>query len=189
MKWLLGCMVLAGHLAAKEQIIDQQENYFLTSTSYKIAPKVNPITGEYSEEEVDLVVAGAQPLSLRRFYNHCAPYDPRYASWRYNPECFFVANLEWRGQEIFAAVGEADGSVSHFKRSGTESYVFQFVAPQGFVTTANGQEHPLNTKIHYWRLGDPKDKPRFQYVGTITDGSGRVRSFSSPMHRWTGFER
>ena len=36
-------------------------------------PKVNVSTGEYVEEAVDLVVAGAQPLSLRRFYNHLEP--------------------------------------------------------------------------------------------------------------------
>ncbi|MCC5832529.1 MAG: hypothetical protein JJU12_05755 [Chlamydiales bacterium] len=33
-------------------------------------PKVNVVTGEYCEEERDFVVAGAQPLSIRRFYNH-----------------------------------------------------------------------------------------------------------------------
>lgn len=77
---------------AKEKILDKRENFFRTSTDYQITPKVNPITGEYAEEEVDLIVAGAEPLSLRRFYNHFSPYDPRYASWRYNPEHFFVAN-------------------------------------------------------------------------------------------------
>ncbi len=71
---------------SKEQVLDKRQNYFLTKTDYKIAPKVNPITGEYTEEEVDLVVAGSQPLSSRRFYNSSAPYDPRYATWRYNPE-------------------------------------------------------------------------------------------------------
>ncbi|NGX61670.1 MAG: hypothetical protein K940chlam9_01159, partial [Chlamydiae bacterium] len=46
--------------ASKEVILDTQENYFLTSTDTRITPKVNPITGEYCEEEVDLVVAGSQ---------------------------------------------------------------------------------------------------------------------------------
>lgn len=80
--------------ASKELILDKRQNFFLTSTDYKIAPKVNPITGEYCEEELDLVVAGSQPISVRRFFNSSSPYDPRYATWRYNPECFFVANLE-----------------------------------------------------------------------------------------------
>lgn len=172
--------------ASKERVLDQRQNYFLTSTDYRITPKVNPITGEYCEEELDLVVAGSQPLSVRRFYNSCAPYDPRYASWRYNPESFFVANLEWGGQEIFAAIGEVDGSVCSLKRSATIPYTFDFELPKSFaISGSTGQSHPLNTEISYYRLGDHKDKHRFQYMGTIVDGSGRERSFASPMHRWT----
>lgn len=72
--------------ATKERVLDKRENYFLTSTDYRITPKVNPVTGEYCEEELDLVVAGSEPLSVRRYSNSNAPYDPRYASWRYNPE-------------------------------------------------------------------------------------------------------
>ena len=62
--------------AKKEHTLDQRENYFLTSTDSPITPKVNPITGEYCEEATDLVVAGSQPLSIRRFYNSSDPYDP-----------------------------------------------------------------------------------------------------------------
>lgn len=170
---------------SKEHIIDKRENYFLTSTDYKIAPKVNPITGEYCEEEVDLVVAGSTPLSVRRFHNSSSPYDARYASWRYNPEAFFVANMEWKGQEIFAAIGDIDGSVCSLKPS-KFSGTFDFQLPKGFaISGSDGTSHPLNIKIDYWKLGDPKDKNRFQYMGTITDGSGRKRTFASPMHRWT----
>ena len=61
--------------ASKEHVLDQRQNYFLTSTDYRITPKVNPITGEYCEEELDLVVAGSQPLSIRRFYNSSSPYS------------------------------------------------------------------------------------------------------------------
>ncbi len=173
--------------ASKEHVLDKRQNYFLTSTDYQIAPKVNPITGEYCEEELDLVVAGAQPLSVRRFYNSNSPYDPRYATWRYNPESFFVANMEWGGQEIFAAIGDVDGSVCSLKRSATIPYTFDFELPKSFATSGvSGQSHPLNTKINYYRFGDPKDKKRFQYMGTISDGSGRERSFASKMHRWTG---
>ena len=52
------------------------------------------------------------------------------------------------------------------------------------MVSGDGTSHPLNTKMSYWRKGDPKDKQRFEYIGTITDGSGRERSFASPMHRW-----
>lgn len=173
-------------LGSKEYVLDQRQNFFLTSTDYRIAPKVNPITGEYCEEELDLVVAGSQPLSVRRFYNSSSPYDPRYATWRYNPESFFVANLEWKNQELFAAIGDLDGTVCSLKPSATLSYTFDFQIPKNFaISSADGTSHPLNTKINYWRKGDPNDKQRFQYIGTITDGSGRERAFVSPMHRWT----
>ncbi|MBS0623525.1 MAG: RHS repeat protein [Verrucomicrobia bacterium] len=171
---------------SKEHILDQRQNYFLTSTDYKINPKVNPITGEYCEEEVDLVIAGCQPLSVRRFYNSSSPYDSRYANWRYNPESFFVANLEWGGQEIFAAIGDIDGSICLLKSSNNQACEFDFQTPANFtISSSDGSSHPINTKISYWRKGDPKDKKRFQYIGTITDGSGRKRTFASPMHRWT----
>jgi YD repeat-containing protein len=173
---------------SKENVLDQRQNYFLTSTDFRIAPKVNPITGEYYEEELDLVVAGSQPLSVRRFYNSSSPYDPRYATWRYNPESFFVANLEWGGQEVFAAIGDMDGSVCSLKPSTTLSYTFDFQIPKSFaISGSDGKIHPLNTQINYWRFGDPKDKHRFQYMGTIKDGSGRKRAFASPMHRWTHY--
>ena len=42
--------------ASKEHVVDERENYFQTSTSYKISPKVNPITGDLIEEEADLIV-------------------------------------------------------------------------------------------------------------------------------------
>lgn len=171
---------------SKERTLDRRENYFLTSTNYRVHPKVNPVTGEYCEEEVDLIVAGSEPISIRRYYNSNAPYDPRCASWRYNPECFFVANLEWGSQETFASIGDTDGSVCSFKRSTYSQNVFDFEVPKSLtIFQPDGQSHPLNTKIQYWRYGDPKDKKRFQYMGTITDGSGRQRSFASAMHRWT----
>jgi YD repeat-containing protein len=195
MKWIVVFLALCSSLiaeedfcdieASKEKVLDTRENYFLTSTDYRITPKVNPISGEYCEEEMDLVVSGSQPLSLRRFYNHFSPYDPRYASWRYNPESFFVANLEWSGQEIFAAIGEADGGICSYQRSNANPNLFDFHPSKNFITSGDGTTHPLNTKISYWRIGDPKDKHRFQYQGIISDGSGRVRSFTSPMHRWT----
>jgi hypothetical protein len=121
-------------LKAKETILDHRENFFLTSTDYRIIPKVNPISGEYCEEEMDLMVAGSQPLSIRRFYNHLAPYDPRYASWRYNPESFCVANLEWKNQEIFAAIGDSNGSICSFQRSNANHYVFDFHPSKNFIT-------------------------------------------------------
>ncbi|MCC5832531.1 MAG: RHS repeat-associated core domain-containing protein [Chlamydiales bacterium] len=166
---------------SKEHILDQQENHFLTSTDCRIAPKVNPVTGEYCEEEIDLVVAGSQPLSLRRFYNHTTPEDPRYARWRYNPESFLVANLEW-DKEFFAAVGEIDGSIHSLKPSDKPG-VFTF-QPSKDVISFPGAVHPLNLTLNYTKKISTKDGKLFQYQGTLTDGTGRVRTFLSPMHRW-----
>jgi len=166
--------------ASKQTVIDHRENYFQTSTPYKISPNVSPITGDLIEEEIDLVVAGCEPLSIRRFYNHTAPYEPRSGGWRYNPEAFFVANFEWAGQETFAAAGTADGSITSFKPSAN---VCSF-NPEGFINfTPSGQTHPLNTKINYSRVPSKK-KGYFSYRGEIVDGSGAKRSFDSGPHCW-----
>lgn len=58
-------------------VLNKQENYFQTSTPPKIGFNVNPITGDLIEEEQDLLVAGCEPLSLHRFYNHLGIYEPR----------------------------------------------------------------------------------------------------------------
>ena len=63
--------------------------------------KVNPITGEYVEEETDLEVPGCEPLSFRRFYGHFNPPDPRYEGWRINPATSLVANFQWKKSPVF----------------------------------------------------------------------------------------
>ena len=166
--------------AYKQHVVDQRENYFQTSTPYKISPNVNPITGDLIEEEIDLVVAGCEPLSVRRFYNHTAPYEPKSGGWRYNPEAFFVANFEWAGQETFAAAGFADGSITPFHPAAN----FCTYDPKHFTNfTPTGQTHPLNTKINYYRAPS-KEKGYFSYRGEIVDGSGARRSFDSGTHCW-----
>ncbi|MCC5832258.1 MAG: RHS repeat protein [Chlamydiales bacterium] len=172
---------VAGLEVSKDYVLDQQENHFLTSTGCRINPKVNPLTGEYCEEEIDLVIAGSQPLSLRRFYNHTTPEDPRYARWRYNPECLLVANLEW-DKDFFAAIGENDGSILSLKPSG-RSRIFTFQPEKGFIHSS-GSAHPLNYNLSYEKIQSPKDKRSFQFKGIIADGTGRIRTFLSPMHRW-----
>jgi len=199
MRYFFLCLIFSSALFANEegleliastnQVTDKQQNYFLTSTAYKINPRVNPITGTYTEESLDLVVAGAQPLSVRRFHYNQAPYDPRYASWSYNPEAHFVANFEWQEQERFAAVGEFDGSVRCLK--GKErgylwgKYRFdQKDQTLGCNFASTGQSHILNLKINYKKIYQAKDKNRFMWSGTILDGTGRKRIFRSLFHRW-----
>ena len=166
----------------RNQTIDQRENYFQTSTPHKITPKVNPITGDLIEEEADLVVAGCEPLSVRRFYSHTATYEPKTGGWRYNPEAFFVANFEWPGQETFAAAGDSDGSIASFKPSTSDTCTFS--CPKGFSNfNPTGQTHPLNTKINYHKAPDKK-KGYFSWIGEIVDGSGTKRLFDSGKHCW-----
>lgn len=168
--------------SSETSLLNERKNYFLTSTDYKIIPKVNPITGEYCEEELDLVVTGITPLSIRRFYNSKAPYDPRYAHWRYNPESFFVANFEWPEQKIFASIGDYDGSICSFKHTDSSFYLLDI--PKNFLFIHNeGSSHSLNTTVHYQKIIDSKNKQH--YEGTITDGTGRIRSFCSESHSWT----
>jgi len=137
----------------------KRENYFQTSTPYKITPNVNPITGDLIEEETDLIVAGIESLSVRRFYNHTATYEPRYGGWRYNPESYLVANFEWSHQECFAAIGAFDGSIASFKPSAAP-HTYAFNLSKGFVSShPNGQSHPLNTTINYHKVGDYNISP------------------------------
>lgn len=170
--------------ASSVKVLDTQENHFLTSTDFQITPKVNPVTGEYTEESCDLVIAGCQPLSLRRFYNHLAPHDSRYGGWRYNPESFLAANFEWEPKDLFACVGEANGSIISFKQDPSSFSHYQFEVTPEFSYFSTGQTHPLNTHITFTKAWDPKDSRRFEYRGIIKDGSGRERIFKSPMHRW-----
>ncbi|NGX55239.1 MAG: tRNA nuclease WapA, partial [Chlamydiae bacterium] len=110
-------------------------------------------------------------------------YEPRYGNWHYNPESFLVANFEWAGQERFAAVGALDGSVASFKQASPSVYAFDL--QKGYANFhPTGQTHPLNTKINYSKVGDPKNYHRFFWQGTVVDGKGSTRQFRSSMHAW-----
>src|ERR1700722_575946 len=78
------------------------------STFMPQVPKVNVITGEYCEEVYDLVVAGIEPLSIRRFYSHQGHKDEALGHWSINPEALVLFNFEGKGQ--YAGVGKEDGS-------------------------------------------------------------------------------
>lgn len=183
MKAIFLVFLLSIPLFAKEQTINQRENFFETSTPYKIAPHVNPVTGDLLEEENDLIVAGCEPLSVRRFYNHTAIYEPRSGGWRFNPETYMFANFEWPHQEYFAAIGDTDGSISTFIPSPTPN-IYKFDAKKYLNFNPSGQNHPLNIAVQYHKIGDPKVKNQFSWNGEITDGSGRKRLFSSRFHTW-----
>ena len=181
MKWFF-LLLLASHplFAAGKNFSEERENYFTTSTPYSIEPQVNPLSGDLMLDEVDFAVAGVEPISLRRFYNHTAPYEARSGGWRLNPETFAVANLTLKNQDRFVAVGNKSGSIVSLSES-QKSYRY---APKGAMHfQPGGQSHPLNLKIDY-REKRAHKKNFFAIEGEITDGTGAIRHFRSPKHCW-----
>jgi len=162
----------------------------VTSTPYAITPRVDVITGTYMEGGADFIVEGCEPLSVRKFYCHSAPYEPRYGGWQYNPETFAAANLELYGEPTFVAIGDEEGQITSYESGtwqghGTSSPIsgtfgFSIDKQKSYVNTQGGQNHPLNTKISFQR----KNAEWFEYGGEIIDGDGRKRSFNTPNHPW-----
>ena len=164
-----------------DHVVDKQENFFVKESYDPILPKVNPVTGEYSDDEIDLVVAGGEPLSIRRFYHHLSPRDPRYADWQYNPETFFVANFESDKLGVFATKGSFYGNVHSFKRVG--KCAFGFSCPSNF-TASTAEEHPLNIKINYTKNFPSKNKKYFEFIGKVSGESFHECSFKSSKSCW-----
>ena len=70
----------------------------VTNTPYLMTPKVDAVTGTYHEEEVDLIIAGCEPISFHRFYQHKAN-NPSFGTWIYNPETYAAANFDIHGKD------------------------------------------------------------------------------------------
>ncbi len=159
-------------------------------------PKVNLITGEYCEDACDLVVAGAQPLSIRRFYNHFSGHGERiYGHWRINPEAFMLFNFEsTEGRQTLAGVGEPNSSFFCYEKQVDNGFVIDGDKNKGFSNTScllSGQNHPLNTRVAYTKghavcqkgsLCDPED--HYWWEGAIRDGSGCERTFKTDLKQW-----
>lgn len=157
----------------------------------KISARVNVVTGEYVDESMDLVVAGCQPLSFRRFFSAFAPYDPRYVGWLMNPEAHAVANFNFPKSgkvslPIFASIGETSGMVVNNTSKIDQMFKFDPSQQQGFChAETTGQRHPLNLHVEYHvGLVDPKNTDRFSFDGTIVDGAGGKREFTTGWHTW-----
>lgn len=150
---------------------------------YRTTPKINVITGECLEEECDLVVAGAEPLTLRRFYSQYNNYRPGYNFWRFNPEHCCAANFEWKNDTKFIAVGDANGNISSFEKNFGGGFSFNQSKQPGFTHAGqNGQTHPANTKITYWKGHQYRDT--FRWEGEIVDGRGSKKTFCTNFHDW-----
>lgn len=163
------------------------------TSHYPVASKVNVVTGEYYEEECDLVVAGSQPVTLRRFYGHFGPYHRAYNFWRFNPEHFCAANFEWQEQPTFAAAGQADGRVCCYDIKSSGFFTFNPAKQPSFThANLNGQKHPLNSRITYRKIEqkilqdkrDSQTKEFFRWQGEIQEGDGTKKLFCSDFRPW-----
>jgi hypothetical protein len=170
-----------------DPILSPAKAHLVENFQASFFPKVNPITGEYVEEETDLVVAGCQPLSFRRFYSHFCPIDPRYG-WMINPEISMYANLQWNKSGLFAAIGEEGGSIVYLSDSQTanidgrniSSYCLDKSNTNAYTNL--GTFDPHNTRLYFTPENGNEGKSRF--LGFVQDGSGRKREFYTQWHKW-----
>jgi len=158
-----------------------------TQTPYSFTPKVDVITGYYNEDETDLVIAGIEPISFRRFYLNSSPYDARFGNWNINPESFAVANFELVGSDQFVSCGSREGNIHSFEGKSLTNSPSQVVGTYAFDVSKNknclssgGNTHPFNTKINFRR----KQGIMFAYEGEIKDGNGGIRFFKTPLFNW-----
>lgn len=150
---------------------------------------VNPISGEFIEEECDFEVAGCFPLRATRFYHHQAIPSYLYACWQFNPETFVKANFEKREFAHNVLICDEGGGCTLLEGAAEDgTYFFDPQKQKGVTNTGrgmiSGQTHPKNIKVSYWKLFDPRNSNRFQFRGTITDGSGKRAEFHTVMHSW-----
>lgn len=149
-------------------------------------PKVNVITGEYCEGEADLIVAGAEPLSLRRFYSHLGEKGQAYGHWRINPETLMLFNFASNYQSKFAGIGSEEGGFTVCDHDTGCGFSFNAMKNKSFTNTGvgnlSGQTHPLNTSFTIKR--NTPGKHEIFWEGTIAEGSGRRRNFRTEIGLW-----
>ena len=209
MPLLFTFLFLLSSLFAKENelIYNIQPELVSTVSRPDYIPKVNVISGEYCEEAIDLVIAGCEPLSVRRFYYHLAPKDLRCGSWILNPEVYSIANLDYghKGTHQFASLGDETGAIYYLTQrhdvSVSESNPFssnrdliaanKFTIDIGANSYSNltaeglsGQGDPKNFSMVYWRWTSPKNNKFFSWKGYIRDGSGRTKEFFTEAYEW-----
>lgn len=187
MRFIFLFLILTIPFFAQESSPFSMKESLPSVSHHQITPKVNVISGDYMEEACDLVVAGAQPLTLRRFYSQNNGYQPGYNFWRFNPEHCCAGNFELKedfpGEVPFVAICDANGSISCLHKSGSKEFSFDMSKQSSFIhLEQNGQAHPLNTKISY-RKGEEKHCI-FRWEGEIVSGNGARRTFRTKLHSW-----
>lgn len=150
----------------------------LLSTPTPSLPQVNLATGELALESTDLCISSAQPLNVRRYYNHT------HGCWRFNPESTLFANFEQNDlPPCFVSVGRETGGVCFLEKTAMDT--FRFNPKQlGYFHSGSGSDHPSNLHLTYHKVFDTKNSSRFSFEGELTDGTGATMTFSSGMHCW-----
>lgn len=148
------------------------------STFNPLLPKVNIISGEYCEEELDLLVAGVEPISYRRFYGNQGYKDQAFGHWRINPECFILVNEEKK--RTYTAVGEENGSLLLYEKPIHEGFALDLQKSKGLTNASfSGQHHPQNTRIFAKKTNINQWTKSHSYEGFVEDGSRRQRFFKT----------
>lgn len=156
-------------------------------------PKVNLATGEYCEETCDLVVAGSEPISIRRFYNHSSgQFEQIYGHWRVNPETFMLFNFEpAQKTDTYVGAGGANGNFVLFDNRIASGFTLQLIKNKGFANSSlSGQYHPLNTRISYKKgtttvnFGICEPEKHCWWEGSIKEGDGSERFFKTDTRQW-----
>ncbi len=163
------------------------------STFYIHALKGNLTTGEYCEEACDLVVAGSEPISIRRFYAHASAHDEQmYGHWRVNPETFMLFNFEpVKEKETYVGAGGRNGSFALFGREIASGFLLEPEKNKNFTNgRLSGQHHPLNTRVSY-KKGRKKFQANFSepeehcwWEGSVKEGNGTERFFKTDVRQW-----
>lgn len=157
-------------------------------------PKVNLATGEYCEEACDLVVAGSEPISIRRFYSHSSGHSEQmYGHWRMNPETFMLFNFEpAQKSKTYVGTGKKNGSFVLYDQGITSGFRLNPDKNTGYThQQLSGQHHPLNTRISF-RKGTRQHKSGILFdpethcwwEGSIKEGNGEEWFFRTDVRQW-----
>ncbi|MFN0064789.1 MAG: DUF6531 domain-containing protein, partial [Chlamydiales bacterium] len=138
---------------------------------------VDPVTGEFSQYVNDLTVAGVEPLSYHRFYQHLCHKSTREGHWNSNPEHKVFFSLEF--SDPYFCIGEESGSTFVYNHLVANN--FGMSSARHFTNQElSGQHNPWNTAVNFHREG----KENFSYHGSVTHGDGSTKTFYSEKKYW-----
>src|SRR3990167_4645707 len=118
-----------------------------------IIPKVDVVSGEYCEQEIDFLLAGCEPLTIRRFYSHKGHKNPAYGHWKINPESLMLFNFYRDNPNSFAGFGCASGGFIVCEERVGEQFFFDIKKHKSYVNASySGKNHPLNASCSIQKI-------------------------------------